>query len=167
MQSRGARKSINPPSMTPRRLPSPHYHGYLSGLAQGEDAVAKAAAGSATDDIYRYDGMMTYIGTYINWHLFPLGVGRNYRTPPVTILTYSSRLVHIHTSDHTRTLVMGTTHLNFLKNFTNMVNGSRAYPTNSHLPCQIWWDKYISYNLNHTFASQQAMLLADYVALYW
>ena len=31
------------------------------------------------------------------------GVGRNYRTPPATILTYFYRLVHIHTFDHTRT----------------------------------------------------------------
>ena len=30
--------------------------------------------------------------------LFPLGAGRKYRTPPATILTYSSRQVHIHTS---------------------------------------------------------------------
>ena len=37
--------------------------------------------------------------------LFRMGVGRNYRTPPATIFTYSSRLVHIHTSDHTRTPV--------------------------------------------------------------
>ena len=42
--------------------------------------------------------------TYINSRLFPMGIGRNYRTPPATILTYSSRLVHIFTSDHARTL---------------------------------------------------------------
>ena len=40
----------------------------------------------------------------------PIGVVRNYRTPPATILAYFSRLVHIHTSDHTRT----TTNLTFL-----------------------------------------------------
>ena len=38
----------------------------------------------------------------INSRLFPMG-GRNYRSPPATTLTYSSRLVHIHTSDHTLT----------------------------------------------------------------
>ena len=57
----------------------------------------------------------TIIYTYINSRLFPMGVGKNYRTPPVTILTYSSRLVHIHSSDHTRTPVASTTHLTFLK----------------------------------------------------
>ena len=30
------------------------------------------------------------IHIYINSHLFPMGVGRNYRTPPATIFTYSS-----------------------------------------------------------------------------
>ena len=47
--------------------------------------------------------------------------------------TYSSRLVHIHTSDHTRTTVTSTTHLTFLKNLTNNVNvgPSRASPTSS------------------------------------
>ena len=37
--------------------------------------------------------------TYINSRLFPMGVGRNYRTQPATVYTYSSRLIHIHTSD--------------------------------------------------------------------
>ena len=60
-----------------------------------------------------------YYHTYINSHLFPMGVGRNYRTPPATILTYSSRVVHIHTSDHTRTSFASTTHLSFLKNLNN------------------------------------------------
>ena len=40
--------------------------------------------------------------TYVNSRRFRMGVGRNYRTPSATILTYSSSLVHIHTSDHTR-----------------------------------------------------------------
>ena len=48
--------------------------------------------------------------------LFPMGVCRNYRKPPVTILTYSSRLIHIRTSDRTRTPVASTTNLTFLKN---------------------------------------------------
>ena len=39
----------------------------------------------------------------INSRLFPVGVGRNYRTPLVTILEYSSRLIHIHTSGHSYT----------------------------------------------------------------
>ena len=55
--------------------------------------------------------MYNFTHTYINSHLFPMGVGRNYRTPPATILTYSSCLVHIYTSDHTRTPVASTTHL--------------------------------------------------------
>ena len=37
-----------------------------------------------------------YIHTFINSCLFPIGVGRNYRTPPAMILTYSSRLVHLY-----------------------------------------------------------------------
>ena len=58
------------------------------------------------------------IHTYINSRLFHMGVGKNYRTPPATILTYCSRLIHIHTSDHTRTPVASTTHLTFMKNLT-------------------------------------------------
>ena len=38
-----------------------------------------------------------YLHIYINSRPFCHGVGRNYRTPPDTILKYSSRLVHIHT----------------------------------------------------------------------
>ena len=48
-------------------------------------------------------------------------VGRNYRTPLATILTHSYRLVHIHTSDHTRTPVTSTTHLTFLINRIRVV----------------------------------------------
>ena len=51
-----------------------------------------------------------------------MGVGRNYKTLPAVILKYPSRLVHIHTSDHTRTPVVSTMHLTFLKNLTNRVN---------------------------------------------
>ena len=56
-----------------------------------------------------------YLLTY-----FPMGLGRNYRTPPASILTYSSRLVHIHTSDHTCTPFAISTHLTFLKDLTNI-----------------------------------------------
>ena len=38
--------------------------------------------------------------TFRNSRLFSMEVERNYRTPPATILTYSSRLVHIYTSIH-------------------------------------------------------------------
>ena len=41
-----------------------------------------------------------YIHKYINLRLFPMGVGRNHRTPPATILT-SFHLVYVHTSGHT------------------------------------------------------------------
>ena len=37
--------------------------------------------------------------TYIYIKLTPFSIGRNYRTLPAAILTYSSRLVHIHTFD--------------------------------------------------------------------
>ena len=60
-----------------------------------------------------------------------MGVGRNYRTLPATILTYFSRFVHIHTSDHTRTPVASTTQLTFLKNLTNKVN---VCPSRASLP---------------------------------
>ena len=62
------------------------------------------------------------IHTYIDSRIFPMEVGRNYRTPPATILIYSSRLVHIHTSDHTHTPVASTTHLTFLNWLSNKVN---------------------------------------------
>ena len=61
--------------------------------------------------------------TYINSRLFTIGVGRNYRMPPATILAYSSRLVHIDKSGYTRRLVASTTHLTFLKNLSNKVLG--------------------------------------------
>ena len=60
--------------------------------------------------------------TYINSSLVSLAVGRNYRTSLTTILTYSTRLIHIHTSNHTRTPVVSSMYLTFLKNFTNKVN---------------------------------------------
>ena len=50
---------------------------------------------------YVYNIYFTYL--HINSRLFPMGLGRNYITPPATILTYSSRHVHIHKSEHTRT----------------------------------------------------------------
>ena len=67
---------------------------------------------------------------YINSRPFPMGVGRNHRTPPATTLTYSFCLVHVHTSGHTSTPVTSTTHPTFLKNLTNKVRVglSRASP---------------------------------------
>ena len=62
--------------------------------------------------------------TYINSRLFPMEVGKNYTTPLSTILTYSSHLFHIHTSDHTRTPDASTSQLTFLKNLINKVNVS-------------------------------------------
>ena len=53
--------------------------------------------------------------------------GRNYRTPPATILTYVSRLVDIHISDHTRTPVASTTHLTFLNVDLVVVNTTVEY----------------------------------------
>ena len=50
-----------------------------------------------------------------------MGVGRNHRTPPATIITYSFCLVHVHTSGHTSTPVTSTAHPTFLKNLTNKV----------------------------------------------
>ena len=47
----------------------------------------------------RVAGSISYIHTYINSLLFHMEVGRNYRTPPAAILTYSSRLIHIYTSN--------------------------------------------------------------------
>ena len=38
---------------------------------------------------------MHEVHTYINSRLFPMGVGRNYGTPPTTILTYSEEYVRI------------------------------------------------------------------------
>ena len=55
-------------------------------------------------------GSDTVIGFY-HQGFFSNRIYRNYRTPPATILTYSSRLVHIHTSDYTRTPFASTTHL--------------------------------------------------------
>ena len=55
--------------------------------------------------------LSVFIHTYINSHLFPIGLGRNYSPPPITILTYSSLLVLIHTSGHTRTPFASTTQL--------------------------------------------------------
>ena len=59
--------------------------------------------------------------TYINSQHFPKGVGIIYRTPLAKIPTYSSCLVHIHTSDHTRTPIVSTMNLAFLQNLTNKV----------------------------------------------
>ena len=39
----------------------------------------------------------THVNTYINSRLVSMGVGKNYKMPSTTIITYSSRLVHIHT----------------------------------------------------------------------
>ena len=80
------------------------------------------------------------IHTHINSRLFPIGVGRNHRTPPATILTYSFCLIHVHTSGHTSTPVTSTAHPTFLKNLTNKVRVglSRASPPGvaTHI-CQI------------------------------
>ena len=76
-----------------------------------------------------------YIHMYIN-SLFLIGQAVTTVRRPATILPYSSRIVHIHTSDHSRTPVASTTHLTFLQNLTNKVNvcPSRvaALPTLSH-----------------------------------
>ena len=53
-----------------------------------------------------------------------MGVGRNYRTPPATILTHSSRLVHIHTSGHTRTPVVRRKENLFTSYFCNNFQGN-------------------------------------------
>ena len=58
---------------------------------------------------------LNYVYTHINSRVFPMGVGRNYRKPHATILSYSSRLVHLHASaDHTRTSVARTTPMTFV-----------------------------------------------------
>ena len=76
--------------------------------------------------------LSTWTDTHIHTHsgLFPMGVGRNHRTPPATNLPYSFRLVHIHTSGHTSTSVTSTAHPTFLKKLTNKVRVglSRASP---------------------------------------
>ena len=57
-----------------------------------------------------------------------MAVGRNYRTPPATILTYSSRLVHIHTSNHTRTPVASTTLLlQFFTSYSSEAEKNRRW----------------------------------------
>ena len=43
-------------------------------------------------------GTYSYIG--VNSRLFPVRLGRNESTPPVTIITYCFRLVHVHTYMH-------------------------------------------------------------------
>ena len=60
---------------------------------------------------------------------FSHGSGQKlYNVSPATILTYSFRLVHFHTSNHTRTPVASTTHLTFptflTKLHTKLMNGN-------------------------------------------
>ena len=64
------------------------------------------------------DGHVLVVPRYLFIILLFRLLGRNYSTAPATILTYSSRLIHIHTTDYTRTLLVST-HLMFLKNLTN------------------------------------------------
>ena len=66
---------------------------------------------------------------------FFMGLGRNYRMPPATILTYSSLLVHIHIlSDPKRTPVASTTHLAFLKNLPDQVQSlDEMYTTRARI----------------------------------
>ena len=61
--------------------------------------------------------IMLCLHTYIciNSCLFPIEVGKNYRTPPATPFAWS-------TSGHKRTPVAITTHLIFQKNKVNVVN---------------------------------------------
>ena len=75
--------------------------------------------------------IINYYPTYINSRLFPRGQA-DLHNATCYYLTYSSRLVHIHTSDHSRTPVASTTHLTFLRNLTNKVSvcPSGASPLN-------------------------------------
>ena len=66
----------------------------------------------------------------INSHLFPTAETSVLHMLPSLHTPLTSRLVHIHQSDYTRTPVARTTHLTFLKNLSNEVNvcPSRASP---------------------------------------